>query len=150
MKFLFTLCLLAGIASAGIAQNIPTDSLAGNWTGVITQNEGGYASEYKFRMYLEIEGDKVSGRSFVTLGKIHATMELEGEIIGDQSFSFKELRILDEKSHEGMEWCYKSGFLLISREKGKVMLKGPWSGKTKDESACIPGDIILQRTAPRA
>ncbi len=150
MKYLLLVVLSAFSLLPLTAQENLQDSLLGTWAGIITQDKGGYASEYKFEMVLTQDGTEIKGRSFVTLDDIHATMELEGEMIGDQSFSFKESGIVDETSLEGMEWCYKSGFLILSRKDGKITLEGPWSGKTKDESACIPGKIVLVRTKPRA
>lgn len=133
------------------AQDIPVDSLLGTWKGVITQDEGGYASEYKFELLLAREGDKnFSGRSYVSLEDIHATMEIKGELIGNQTFSFSEVKIIDEQSKEGMEWCYKSGFLILSQKDNILQLEGPWSGKTQDDSRCIAGEIQLKKVSPRA
>ena len=133
------------------AQDIPVDSLLGTWRGVITQDAGGYASEYKFELFLVQEDNKsFSGRSYVSLEDIHATMEVQGELIGNQTFTFKEIKIIDELSKEGMEWCYKNGFLILSQEDNIIKLEGPWSGKTKDGSSCIAGEILLKRVSPRA
>jgi hypothetical protein len=132
------------------AQTPEADSLAGSWRGVITQNEGGYASEYQFELFLIKEGNKITGRSYVKLEEIYATMELKGELIGPTTLSFQEVKIVDETSREGMEWCFKQGFLIFKNENGLYKLEGPWSGKTKQESPCIPGDIVLERVSPRA
>lgn len=150
MKYLSLLLVFMAASFSSHAQERLQDSLTGNWSGIITQDEGGYAAEYEFELILIQDGNKITGRSFVTLNEIHATMELKGELIGDQTFSFKETDIMDETSHEGMEWCFKSGFLILSRKGTKITLEGPWSGKTQDESPCIPGKIVLQRTPPRA
>ncbi|MCG8328962.1 MAG: hypothetical protein MI974_14815 [Chitinophagales bacterium] len=150
MKYKLLLLFFCLEVGAMFGQDLPLDSLAGTWRGIITQNEGGFASEYSLEFQLEVDGNKISGKSLVRLEEIHATMILEGEIIGGNTISFKELRIEKELSREGMEWCYKSGFLIFSRKKGKITLEGPWSGKTADKSPCIPGEIKLQKSTPRA
>lgn len=132
-------------------QSMPIDSIYGNWEGVITQGEGGYAPEYQFRLIISPQSDgTIVGRSHVTLKEIHATMEFKGEVIGDKTFSFRETQIINETSIEGMEWCYKNGFLIFSKDGGDWKLSGPWSGKTKDGSSCIAGEVMLIRKAPRA
>jgi hypothetical protein len=138
-------------SSVFFAQDIPIDSLLGTWKGVITQDAGGYASEYEFELLLTTEDHKsFSGRSYVSLEDIHATMEIQGELIGNQTFTFKEAKIIDEVSKEGMEWCYKNGFLILSQKDNVLKLEGPWSGKTQDGSGCIAGEIFLKKISPRA
>lgn len=150
MKYCLFLFFITLASSISYAQVPEADSLAGNWHGVITQNEGGYATEYQFELFLIKEGNKITGRSYVKLDEIYATMELTGELIGSTTLSFQEVKIVDETSREGMEWCFKNGFLILKNDNGLYKLEGPWSGKTKEESPCIPGDIVLKRISPRA
>lgn len=118
----------------------------GTWEGVLTQDEGGYASEYVFKLYLKQDGLKVSGRSFVKVGEIYAEMELKGRLIGDKVVHLEETEVLKHWKYDGMEWCYKKlDLFIVADEK----LEGPWTGHT-GQSACIPGKILLRRTSPRA
>lgn len=121
----------------------------GTWTGVLTQNTGGYAPEYEFTLYLKQDGKQISGRSYVKFGEIHAEMKLKGQLVGDKAIHWEESEIISHWKHENMEWCYKEATLFIVAQGKEDKLEGPWSGKTVD-SDCIPGKIMLKRTSPRA
>ena len=146
MKQFFTVCFIL-ISCAVYCQDI--DDVTGNWIGIITQDEGGYRSEYKFEMYLKQEGTKVHGRSYVYVDDIYAEMELVGELHSGFFLRFKETKMLEFEKFEGMEWCIKKGQLLIKMDKDEWIMDGYWQGNTSF-SDCIPGKVKLKRIIPRA
>ncbi len=121
----------------------------GTWEGTLTQDTGGYAPEYQFKLFLKQEGTSITGRSYVKLGKIFAEMKLKGQLIGNKAIHWEETKIIDHWKYENMEWCYKQANLFIVSEGKEVKLEGPWSGHT-GVSECIPGKIMLKRVSPRA
>ena len=142
---LFYLLLLLAFPAVTQAQY----DFTGTWTGTLTQNTGGYAPEYEFTLYLQQEGKKITGRSYVKYGNIFAEMKLEGQLVGDKAIHWEESKIIDHWKHENMEWCYKEATLFIVAQGKEDKLEGPWSGNTGD-AECIPGKIMLRRTSPRA
>jgi len=124
-------------------------NLSGTWKGIITQDEGGYRSTYDFELVIKQDGNKITGRSFVRIDDIFATMELEGEFSAGVIFRFQETAIVDSKKFEGLEWCVKRGQLLFKQDKEGWKLEGFWQGVT-EFSTCIPGKIFLKKANPRA
>lgn len=122
---------------------------SGLWTGTITQDEGGYRSEYKFEMYLHQSGTKIYGRSYVYDDDLYAVMDLTGSVYNDNYLRFQESKIVDFTTVEGMEWCIKRGHLILKRQFGNTKITGVWKGDT-GFSACIPGKIFLERTTAQA
>ena len=76
-------------------------------------------------------------------------MELKGEITNGKHVRFQEIRILDFKTAEGIEWCVKRGQLLLIMDEDGWRLEGFWQGTTSF-SNCIPGKILLKKTKARA
>ncbi|MFZ2900759.1 MAG: hypothetical protein WA004_19150 [Saprospiraceae bacterium] len=124
-------------------------NLSGTWKGIITQDEGGYRSTYDFELVIKQDGNKITGRSFVKIDDIFATMELEGEFSGGVIFRFQETAIVDSKKFDGLEWCVKRGQLLFKQDKEGWKLEGFWQGVT-EFTTCIPGKIFLKKANPRA
>ncbi|MCB0704710.1 MAG: hypothetical protein KDC34_05345 [Saprospiraceae bacterium] len=125
---------------------------AGVWVGTITQNEGGYRSEYYFEFHInEIDDDGlVYGKTFVKVDTIFAKMEFTGKIQSGVYLQFQESEILTDKKFVGMDWCLKRGQLIIRKDENEeFILEGYWQGKTSF-SECIPGKILLRRGVPRA
>ena len=123
--------------------------LSGTWKGIITQNEGGWRSNYDFELVIDQDGKTFSGRSIVRIDDIYAVMEMQGEISNDAFVRFQESRIMESKSVEGIEWCIKRGQLLLKQEEDGWKLEGFWQGSTSF-STCIPGKIFLKKVKPRA
>lgn len=142
ISILFAFCSLFSVLST--AQN-----LSGTWEGVITQDEGGVAEEYTFKVFLkELEDGELRGRAFVTLEKadIYAEMLISG--VSDGTYiSIIEEEILREKMIDNFFWCLKSYRLKLSAG-NKLRLEGRWSGDTPDGD-CVPGAIQLEKSFPR-
>jgi len=121
----------------------------GLWKGIITQNEGGHKSEYPFELYLHQTGNKVVGRSYVFDDGIYAEMNLKGMIYNGKYLRFQEIEIVDFTVSENMEWCIKSGNLVVQYKNKTAYLTGTWKGSTSF-SECIPGRIELKKEIIRA
>jgi len=132
------------VFSGSYAQDI-----SGTWEGLITQDEGGVAAQYTFKIFLKAsKADEVSGTAFVALEDmgIYASMRFSGTFDGTYLI-LKEEKILREKMVEDFFWCLKEYRLkLLSSE--KLRLEGRWSGYTRDGS-CVPGEIYLTKSIPR-
>ncbi|MCB0620529.1 MAG: hypothetical protein KDC43_06270 [Saprospiraceae bacterium] len=119
--------------------------LSGKWVGTISLRD----EVFSFEMDLGQQGDRIAGRSYVTVEDIYATMDLVGELHSGILFRFQETRILDYTEHEGMEWCIKKGQLLLKKEPDQWILEGYWQGYTSF-SECTPGKVVLKKVVPRA
>lgn len=124
-------------------------NLTGLWIGTITQDEGGYRPEYTFEIYLNQDGEAVTGRSYVFVDKIYAVMNLRGSLHSKLYLNLKDEKILDHKVDNGMEWCMKKYQLVLKNKDGVFHLEGFWQGDTTF-STCIPGKVRLTKTEPRA
>lgn len=143
-KIFYTL-LLCCVLSVSFSQQ----DFSGLWTGVITQEDSGQSTEFKFELYLKQTGDKVTGRSYVSADGIHAEMELSGTIYSGFYLHFQESKIVQSEVHEGMEWCIKNGHLVFKKEGAVYKLEGAWRGTTSF-NACTPGKVRLKKKIPRA
>lgn len=120
----------------------------GAWKGVITQADG-YRSEYNMELYLQQDGRKLSGISYVSIDTIFAEMSIEGIAHSKSIILLKDLEILDNRLSKGLEWCMKNYQLVLKREGDGWKLEGKWQGKTTSKD-CDPGTVNLQRIVPRA
>ena len=125
------------------------EAFVGKWKGVITQNDGGYRSLYDFEMYFRQVGRNLEGRSYVKVDEIYAEMELTAFVMDDKTIQFTEVKIVDSKKVDNLEWCFKSGKLTLVKELGQLKLVDPWEGFSA-YGPCIPGRIILVKEIPRA
>ncbi|MCB0568274.1 MAG: hypothetical protein KDC66_00845 [Phaeodactylibacter sp.] len=123
---------------------------SGSWAGKLTQNEGGYTPEYDFELYLVQKGKHITGRSYVKTGRIHAVMELHGEVVDGKWVNLTETRILDNWKYDDMDWCYKTIRLRLFTDGKRQRLEGGWSGTTGSHADCVPGEISLAKQVPRA
>jgi hypothetical protein len=124
------------------------EELLGQWTGIITQDEGGYRSEYGFELYLKKKGNLITGRSYVYVDNIYAEMSLSGFFVGSEMFHFTESRVMKSRDLPTLEWCLKGGELKLERNGKGWILSGRWQGVTPGGN-CIPGEIILKKVVPR-
>lgn len=123
-------------------------NISGSWKGSITQNEGGYRSDYSFEMYFQQKGKKLTGRSYVYVDNIYAEMELTGEWIDNNHIVFKETKVTRARKTDNLDWCIKNGTLKLVKTDNKWRLEGGWAG-TSSFGICIPGKIFLHKVIPR-
>lgn len=127
----------------------PAD-LSGTWRGKLTQNAGGYASDYEFALFLEVKKGYIDGRSFVSHNDVSGEMELIGMWKSGDVLYFREHKVLKSLKPELLEWCYKTAELrLVKGIDGNLRLEGPWWGESAS-GICIPGYIRLEKVVPRA
>lgn len=128
--------------------NFAQDTFLGNWKGVITQDDGGYRSEYSFELYLKKENKLITGRSYVYVDDIYAEMALSGFTLSDKIFHFTESKVVRSRKLPQLEWCLKGAALELKRTGEGWELRGRWQG-TSAGGNCIPGEIILKKIIPR-
>lgn len=132
-----------------LALSQPAD-LSGTWRGKLSQNSGGYASDYDFALFLEVKSGYIDGRSFVAHGDVSGEMELIGMWKTGDVLYFREHKVLKSIKPDLLEWCYKTAELrLVKTPDGNLRLEGPWWGESVS-GICIPGYIRLEKVVPRA
>jgi hypothetical protein len=150
MKYLYVIIFsFAFFINVTAQKKKEKSNISGQWEGVVTQDEGGYKSEYTFELYLTQSGNKITGRSYVFIDEIFAVMELKGTIKSGKLLFLEETKVLDHRKYEDMEWCIKKMQLVFSYENDELKLDGYWQGKSP-EGDCIPGKIYLKKEVPRA
>ncbi len=137
--------VLFSVSAFAQKEKIP---FSGTWKGVITQADG-YRAEYGMELYLNQEGKKLKGRSYVFVDTIYAEMSIEGIVHSKSIILLKDLEIKDSKLTEGLEWCMKNYQMVLKKEGTIWKLEGHWQGKTKSKD-CDPGKVKLKRIVPRA
>lgn len=144
MKYVLTTFLLLAAWPICAQSNV-----TGLWKGVLTQNEGGYRAKYEFEVYLNQKGNQLTGRTYVSVDNIHATLDIVGDIIDGNTVRFRETHFVNFTELVNMEWCYKSAVLVLKRWGNTWRLEGTWEGVTSF-GKCIPGKIYLTRQKPQA
>ena len=141
--------LLIFVFVSSPAQNL--DSLiSGYWSGELTQAEGGFIPSYIFEMYININGEEVTGQAIVsTNDTLTATMNFSGTIHKGGYLSLKETDIIEGSKMTTYEWCLKQYSLYIKPKEDDYYLVGFWTGVSKS-STCVPGKIKLKRRRNRA
>ncbi|MFT6322278.1 MAG: hypothetical protein ACJAT4_003214 [Granulosicoccus sp.] len=142
-KIIWIIFIFASYSASG------QDNLTGLWYGKITQEEGGFAPDYTFEIYITQKGNKIIGRSYVYVDEIYASFDISGELNNEIYLELKDSDILDNKVNDGMEWCLKKYQLVFKMKNGIPNLEGFWQGKTSF-STCIPGKVFLKKQVPRA
>ncbi|MEM1318907.1 MAG: hypothetical protein AAGG75_01560 [Bacteroidota bacterium] len=131
------------------AQSTKKQSLAGTWYGHITHEGGGYTSQYNFELKLYHKGDTLTGHCYVSVDDIYAEISVTGTLHSGVLLQLKDIKILNSREFDGLEWCMKEYQLIFKRENKTDLLEGHWQGHTSF-STCIPGKVKLQRLSPRA
>jgi hypothetical protein len=86
----------------------------------------------------------------VQVDDIFAEMEIAGQVHSGMLALMRDVRIVNKKERQGMEWCSKTYQLIYSKiGTNTEKLDGHWQGFTSF-SSCIPGKVFLRRMRPRA
>ncbi len=145
MKALCIFLVFGCFISVSSAQDIN-----GYWKGIITQDEGGYKTEYVIELWILQKGDSIIGKSYTYVDdSIYAEMDVAGTIKSGVYIYLKDVNIVEHEELQGMEWCTKTYQLLLKKLNGVLKLEGHWQGLTSF-SSCIPGKVFLKRVVPRA
>lgn len=159
MQFLFSFrlsfllcCFLFGTTDL-FAQLLPAKdvpNLNGHWAGKLYQQEGGFASEFEFWLEIKQDGYSAEGTSSVYYNDIAAAISFVAKREANGAWLFTEIKVIDSRKPEHLEWCYKQYRLRIEfATDGSIILTGPWWGASKS-GRCVPGHIILRKSLPRA
>lgn len=134
------------IMAFGQVGNTYQPSTLGYWIGKITQKEGGYRSVYDLKMDIKkVDGEYIA-RSLISVDDIFVVMKSTIDVKNGVFVIMKDIEILNEKSLEGLEWCFKN-YQLIMKANGSLM-EGFWHGKTKF-TECIPGKVTLKKVSQK-
>lgn len=136
---LFVCCLTASLYGQR------GQDLSGSWSGILLQNEGGFADQ--FELYFEVEqiGISMQGKAYVKLGELSAEMKVSGYQTPNGSWRLSETKILrNNKAGLQVSWCMKEYDLRVDYRDGELVLTGPWWGSS-EYGACVPGSITLKR-----
>lgn len=144
MRLILTFCFILTFSLLPAQSN-----LDGLWRGTITQNEGGYRSEYDLEIWIYQKGDSIIGNSFVFVDSIYAEMTIRGTIESELYIDIHDKEIIAHEELSGMEWCIKTYQLLLKQIGSTLRLEGHWQGRTSF-SNCIPGKVFLRKVTPRA
>ena len=129
--------------------------ISGEWNGVITQDAGGMSDKYYFSVYIEQDGENITGFSKVELYKgdkrvLYARKKITGTF-SNRLLSFKETEIIDEEIiGDNTNICLTYAKLNLIWDKSTLCLKGTWGGYTKVGTICAPGEIKVCSTIPVA
>jgi hypothetical protein len=150
-KLAYNLCLL--ICSL-LAFNSYAQKIGGEWNGIITQEEGGLASQYYFSLFIVQNGENITGFTKVELYKDKKRVFFaRKKIIGtfkDKTLFFKEIEIVEEEMYTMSNICLIQAKLKFTWDKSALCFKGTWGGLTKDGTSCAPGKIKVCSTIPIA
>ena len=69
-------------------------NLNGLWSGKITQEEGGFAPDYTFEIYITQDGNKIKGRSYVYVDEIYASFDILGEVNNEIYLIYSILKVI--------------------------------------------------------
>ncbi len=141
------ICLIVLLSALSLC--LPAQNLSGTWEGTITQDEGGYRTDYQIEVYLLQKNNKISGRSIVSVDDIFAEMKISGDVHSGIFLQMHDTEIVEFSKIAGMEWCLKQ-YQLIFKQSGEIQrLEGFWQGAVSFGS-CVPGKVFLKRKVPRA
>ncbi|MBT8218930.1 MAG: hypothetical protein KJP00_03865 [Bacteroidia bacterium] len=121
----------------------------GYWSGELTQNEGGFVPNYIFEVYIQSDGNDISGEAIVsTPDSLSAKMLFKGKFHQGGFLKLKEYEIKEATTLMDQEWCLKTLSLFLKKKDDEYFLIGFWTGVSRS-SVCIPGKIKLRRRAQR-
>ncbi len=137
--------LLCGRAAA---QEFPDSLFEGFWVGELTQDPGGMAERYPFRMRIRVlQNHRVEGRTYANIydDPNFVNFDFTGHISKGKLLTFQETKMVEGTKMKDYEWCIKGGQLMLSVEKDRYLLRGFWQGVTEQGYTCIPGKIFLEK-----
>jgi hypothetical protein len=128
-----------------LEQRVCLSSIAGNWTGTMTENASSVPSNYSLYIRLAQSGNNVTGTEliqplnfFSNPSAYYGSISLHGSVSGSV-FIFQEDAVTDENEPVGYSWLIKSGALQISSD--GLSMAGPWN------SEGYTGSVALARTS---
>ncbi len=126
--------------------------MSGEWNGILKQEAGGAATAYYFSLHLSQKGNIITGTSkvnFIDKPNYFAIMELKGSFDG-QYLEFTEIKIKEQQTFSGLEWCLKKAKLKFTIKKDGFCIEGTWGGNTLSNAICTPGTMTLCKIVPIA
>lgn len=128
-KIFYCSLILILFAASGYSQR----GLAGLWKGKITKG-GIYSNDgYDFELYLEVDGKKLKGRTYVYIGKEEVVeMQIRGYIYNDRSMNLFEYEFIPQPEN-GLPPDFDRKYQLVYKNsafKDRISLNGYWQQVT--------------------
>ena len=121
-------------------------TMAGEWTGYLSQADRDYGFFYRFT--LEEGGE---GFSYIVSEDNggHATHALNWTFDEPSGTLLVEESAVTEKTDPKWKWCIKTGRLRLQHDDHRYVLAGQWEGylegHTPASGACAPGELYLEK-----
>lgn len=129
-----------------IADETEIFSMAGRWTGILSQTDRNHGFYYEIQ--LSADGRGVSQIVAEDNGG-SAHHRLEWSFSPADSSILIEESALTEKTDPRWKWCIKTSRLRLRRESARYVLEGAWEGyiegNTPPAGRCAPGAIVLEK-----
>lgn len=140
-KFLFQIFLVLAVFICN-AQTSANKNIAGNWQGVLKQEDGKGSKNFAYWMTLTLKGDSLFGiaRTEVANTEYYATINIRG-IVKNNTIIFIEDKLIDNHPRPGYGWCLFKGRLLYNEVENSI--SGNW---VPNESNCEPGSLLLNKS----
>jgi hypothetical protein len=123
MRFFVLLLFLIAAAPALDAQK----HLEGLWEGVITRGGLHAKTGYRFQLFLQIEGHRLRGRSYVYLdGEKVVEMSLRGSLYEDRSVYFHDIEFIPAEGSSVEPPFFRKYQMIYSRSIWENKLEGYW------------------------
>ena len=150
MPLLFRVVLILSLCSSFSTytySQAPT-TVQGQWIGKLTQDQGGYRSNYTFEIYFQTDDNgQLAGKSYVYAPNVVGIFTFTGTKRG-QIYYLEEQDLRFSRKPEDLSWCFKTMQLRLVRKDKQWHLEGAWQG-TSDYGVCIPGWISVRWIPPR-
>ncbi|MBC8054936.1 MAG: hypothetical protein H7Y13_17895 [Sphingobacteriaceae bacterium] len=121
-----------------------SQDLKGFWQGYITADGFTKKAYYSINI-LEQNKGFISGKAYISrpdmVPSAYGLVEFIGTVTNG-TINFTELKIVKEVVPKSFFLCLKFCRLLIERGESTLLLKGRWTGDSKD---CIPGNVFLSK-----
>ena len=124
-------------------------SVQGQWIGTLTQDQGGYRSDYTFEIYFQTAEDgQLAGKTYVYAPNVVGVFSFNGTKRG-QVYYLIEQELRYSRKPEDLSWCFKAMQLRLVQKEKQWFLEGPWQGSS-EYGVCIPGWISVRMIPPQA
>jgi hypothetical protein len=132
MKRLLLVCTLALFTVfASYAQE--SHPLAGRWEGVITKNGLNSTDGYKFELFIKVENNNISGRSYIHISDRQIVqMDISGKTYGDRSVYLEDINFITAQGDTYVPPFARKYQFIHNRSIYDSSLEGYWQQIIKD------------------
>jgi len=126
MKRLLLVCALAFFA-VSISSAQEDHPLAGRWEGIITQSTHNSTDGYKFELFIKVENNRISGRSYIHISDRQIVqMDISGKMYGDRSVYLEDINFITAEGDTYVPPFTRKYQFIHNRSIFDSSLKGYW------------------------